>query len=60
MEFDNSEKKFERESIDVGKVIDKMAASGTSYEEQIDELIRHFCLNEQQVNDICTIFSPPL
>uniref|UniRef100_F1KZM9 U6 snRNA-specific terminal uridylyltransferase 1 n=1 Tax=Ascaris suum TaxID=6253 RepID=F1KZM9_ASCSU len=51
MEFDNSEKKFERESIDVGKVIDKMAASGTSYEEQIDELIRHFCLNEQQLSE---------
>uniref|UniRef100_A0A915A6U4 Speckle targeted PIP5K1A-regulated poly(A) polymerase n=1 Tax=Parascaris univalens TaxID=6257 RepID=A0A915A6U4_PARUN len=51
MEFDNTEKKFEKESIDVEKVIDRMASSGTSYEEQIDELIRHFCLSEQQLSE---------
>ncbi|VDM41960.1 unnamed protein product [Toxocara canis] len=49
MDFDNSEKKFEKETIDVGKVIERMSNSEMCYEEQIDELIRNFCLSQQQL-----------
>ncbi|VDK45542.1 unnamed protein product [Anisakis simplex] len=50
MEFDNTEKKFEKESIDVDKLIGRISTVTPSYSAQIDELIRDFCLSEEQVS----------
>lgn len=49
VDFENSDLKYEQQTVNVEEVIQSVCSAGPSYCDQVDELIRLFCLSERQL-----------